>query len=383
MTLLDWLIVIFVVALGVRGFRNGAVIGVSSLAGFLGGVWIGTRLAGRLLSEGSESPYAPLLALSAALVVGVIVGELTLSLGFKLRVRFTSHIARRVDGTLGALLLSAFGLGIVWVGSAAIMQSRTGGDLRDGFRRSAVVKRLNALMPPSSGMLNVLARVDPLRQVKGPSANVPAPDSSVAHDPNIHAAAASTVRVTGTACGYGIEGSGWVAGPGLIVTNAHVVAGQIDTTVQPGGFGPTQRATTVWFDPRNDLSLLSAPGLNVAPLQLRTDTRKGQSVAIIGYPLNGPLSIEPARMGVTQQAISDDIYGGGPITRPMTSFRGLVRHGNSGGPLVDEDGFVHSTVFASQSGSDDRRGYGVPGKVIRDALNGVDQSVPVSTGACA
>ncbi|MBI4898077.1 MAG: MarP family serine protease [Actinobacteria bacterium] len=383
MTLLDLLILIFVVALAVRGFRHGAVIGVSSLLGFLGGVWIGTRLAGKLLTEGNQSPYAPLLALSAALVVGMIIGELALSLGFKVRVRFTSHVARRVDGTIGALLLGAFGLGLVWVGAAAVMQSRAGGDLRDGFRRSVVVKRLNAIMPPSSGLLDVLARVDPLRQIKGPSTNVPAPDPAVPNNPNVRLAAASTVRVSGTACGYGVEGSGWVGDTGLVVTNAHVVAGQSDTIVQPGGFGPAVPATTVWFDSRNDLALLSVPGLTVAPLQLRTDTRKGLSAAIIGYPLNGPLDVEPARIGVTQQAISDDIYGGGPITRLMTSFRGLVRHGNSGGPIVDEDGFVRGTVFASQSGSDDRRGYGVPGKVVREALDSADRTVAVSTGACA
>lgn len=384
MTLLDWLIVLFVVALAVRGFRNGAVIGGSSLVGLLGGIWLGTHLAGKLLEGGSASPYAPLFALAAALIVGVVIGELTLALGFKLRMRFTSHIARRIDGVLGAVLLGSFALGIVWAGSAAIMQSRSGGTLRDGFRRSAVVHRLNAIAPPTGGLLNVLARIDPLRQVKGPSTNVPAPDSQIVFDPDVRVAAASTVRISGTACGYGVEGSGWVAGAGLVVTNAHVVAGETDTTVQSGGAGPSIAATTVWFDPRNDLALLSAPSLRAPSLRLETTAaEKGLSAAIIGYPLNGPLDIEPARLGVTQYAITDDIYGGGPITRPMTSFRGLVRHGNSGGPLVDESGYVRSTVFASQVGSGDGRGYGVPGTVIREALDSVNTSVAVSTGACA
>lgn len=383
MTLLDWLIVLFVTALAVRGFRHGAVIGVSSLFGFVAGIWLGTRLAGKLLEEGSSSPYAPLFALCAALIVGVIVGEVTLAFGYRLRVRFTSHIARRIDGALGAVLLGAFGLAIVWVGAAALVQSRGESELRDAARRSAIVRRLNAVMPPSAGLLNVLARFDPLRQVKGPSTNVSAPDPGIASDPEVRAAAISTVKITGSACGYGVEGSGWVAGPGLIVTNAHVVAGQSDTSVQPGGQGPSYAAVAVWFDPRNDLALLSAPEVNSAPLPVQSRSRRGESVAIIGYPLNGPLDISPARLGVTQQAISDDIYGSGPVTRPMTSFRGLVRHGNSGGPLVDGDGRVRSTVFASQSGSDNRRGYGVPGSVIREALDSVDTSRAVSTGACA
>lgn len=383
MTFLDWWIVLFVAALAVRGFRSGAVTGVSLLAGFLGGIWLGTQLAGKLLAHGSASPYAPLFALSAALVMGVITAEIALALGFRLRTRFTSHIARRIDGVLGAVLLGSFALGIVWAGSAAIMQFRDGGNLRDGIRRSAVIKQLNVILPPTGSLLNVLARVDPWRQVQGPSANVTAPDSRIASDPDVRTAAASTVRVTGSACGYGVEGSGWIAGAGLVVTNAHVVAGQTDTTVQRGGVGSALTATAVWFDPRNDLALLSAPGLNAPPLRLKTAAQKSLPVAIVGYPLNGPLDIAPARLAVTQQTLADDIYGGGPFTRPMTSFRGLVRHGNSGGPLVDEKGFVRGTVFASQTGGDSRRGYGVPGAVIREALDRVNTSVAVSTGACA
>lgn len=383
MTTFDILIVLFILALAARGFRNGAVIGVSSLFGFVGGVWVGTQLAARLLEGGSESPYAPLLAFSVAISVGMVVGHLALALAYRFRTRFTGHIVRRVDGAAGALLLGAFGMAIVWVGAAAIMQSRAGGDLRDGVRRSAVVRELNALLPPSGPLLNALARIDPLREIKGPSANVPPPDPGIATDPDVRAAAGASVRVLGTACGYGVEGSGWVAASGLVVTNAHVVSGQTDTTVQPGGEGPVYAATAVWFDPRNDLAVLAAPAMRAAPLRLDPTTQKGLPVAIVGYPRNGPLDIRAGRMGATQHAISDDIYGNGPITRRMASFRGLVRNGNSGGPLVDEHGVVRATVFASQSGSDNRRGYGVPGSVIRDALNQVDRATPVSTGACS
>ncbi|MFY9487587.1 MAG: MarP family serine protease [Solirubrobacterales bacterium] len=382
MTILDWSIVLFVVALAGWGFRQGAVLGVSSVVGFFGGVWLGTQLADRLLEKGNASPYAPLFALAAALIVGAVIAELTVALGFRVRVLFTSRIAHRVDGALGAVLLASFALGIVWVGAAALTQSRTNPDLRKNIRQSAVVRQLNQILPPSGGLLSVLARIDPVPSINGPSANVSAPDSAVARDPEVRRAAASTVRVLGTACGYGVEGSGWVAGPSLIVTNAHVVAGQSDTTVQPTGSGPSFRAVVVWFDSRNDLALLSAPGVVTPALQSKTVTARGTSAAIIGYPLNGPLAIEPARIGVTQQAISDDIYGG-TTTRPMTSFRGRVQHGNSGGPVVDEDGVVRTTVFASETRSEGRRGYGVPAKTVQDALAEVNTSRRVSTGACA
>lgn len=382
MTLVDLIIIGFVAMLAAWGFRQGAVMGVSSLVGFMSGVYLGTRLANSLLEGGNASPYAPLFALAAALILGTVVAELSVALGFRLRVKFTSHTARRVDGTLGAVLLGAFGLMIVWVGAAALNQTRMADDLRTNVRRSALIKELNAVLPPSGPLLSAISRIDPVPSISGPSTNVAAPDPGTAGDPDVRAAAYSTVRVLGTACGYGVEGSGWVAAPGLIVTNAHVVAGQADTTVQPGGSGPSFSATTVWFDSRNDLALLSAPAISVMPLAMIPGTEKGTSAAIIGYPLNGALTISSARIGGTQSAISDDIYGNGPITRKMTSFRGLVRQGNSGGPLVDADGRVRSTVFASQSGSDNRRGYGVPGTIIRDALDQVNPGVPVSTGAC-
>lgn len=382
MSIADLIIIAFVVILGAWGFRQGAVLGVSSLAGFLGGVYVGTRLANNLLEGGNASPYAPLFALAAALVFGAVVAEISVALGFRFRVKFTSHTARRIDGTLGAVLLGTFALMIVWVGAAALNQSKVSGGLRTNVRRSAVVKELNAVLPPSGPFLSAISRIDPVPSISGPSTNVAAPDPGTASDPDVRRAAMSTVRVLGTACGYGVEGSGWVAAPGVIVTNAHVVAGQADTTVQVAGSGTAFPATTVWFDPRNDLALLAAPAVTVSPLALTASTDKGTPAAIVGYPLNGGLMISSVRIGGTQNAISDDIYGNGPITRAMTSFRGLVRQGNSGGPLIDSDGRVRSTVFASQSGSDNRRGYGVPGAVIADAISQVNTGVPVSTGAC-
>lgn len=383
MTILDWSILFFVTALAVWGFNQGAVIGVSSVFGFLGGIWIGTNLASRLLEKGNESPYTPLFALVAALIVGAIIAEITLLLGFKVRVLFTSRAARRVDGAVGAILLASFALGIVWVSSAAIAQSRADNRLRSSIRQSAVVQRLNAVLPPSGGLLDALARIDPVPSISGPAPNVPAPDSAMAREPGVQAAARSTVRVLGTACGYGIEGSGWVAGNGIVVTNAHVIAGELDTTVQLLGNGPPIDATAIWFDSKNDLAILSAPGLVAPALELVPKSEKGTSAAIIGYPQNGPLAIEPARLGATTTVISDDIYGSGPITRRMTSFRGYVRHGNSGGPIVDAQGRVRSTVFASKSDSDNKRGYGVPGEQIQEALSAVNPAQAVNTGACA
>jgi S1-C subfamily serine protease len=382
MSMLDWTIILGVVVFAAWGFRQGAVIGVSSLIGFVGGTLVGVNVAGRLLENGNDSPYTPLLALAAALLVGGILAEIALLIGYRLRVRFTTLGARRIDGAIGAVLLAAFAIGVVWVGAAAITQSRANKNLRREIRTSAVVKQLNALLPPSTGVLDALSRIDPVPQINGPAPNVSAPDSAVARDPDVQRAAQSTVRVIGSACGYGIEGSGWIASTGIVVTNAHVVAGEVDTTVQLMGEGAQIVAQPIWFDAKNDLSILYAPGLIAPSLELVSETEKGTSGAVIGYPLNGPLDIQPARIGATSTVVSDDIYGGGPITRRMTTFRGTVRHGNSGGPIVDEAGRVRTTVFAAKSDSDNSRGYGVPGPQIAEALAAADINRPVSTGGC-
>jgi S1-C subfamily serine protease len=211
---------------------------------------------------------------------------------------------------------------------------------------------------------------------------VRAPDSRVARDPQVRSAGRSVVKVLGTACGLGVQGSGWVAADGLVVTNAHVVAGQDDTTVQVGGAGSHLDAEAVWFDTRNDLALLRAPGVSGTPaLRLHEDAAQGTSAAILGFPENGPYDVAPARLGSTSTVVSQDAYGRGPVRRSITALRGRVRQGNSGGPVVDGRGRVVATIFAATVSDGGRSGYGVPDSVVADALDSARG--PVDTGPCA
>src|SRR6187200_794768 len=120
-------------------------------------------------------------------------------------------------------------------------------------------------MPPSGPLLNALARFDPFPRINGPEVKVAPPRQGITADPDVNAAQASVVKILGTACGLGVEGSGWVAGPGLVVTNAHVVAGETDTTVTPPGRSSLD-ATAVRYDPTDDLALLRVSGLDKTPL---------------------------------------------------------------------------------------------------------------------
>ena len=380
MTTLDWIIIAFTLLMAVWGYQQGLIAGALSLAGFAAGAFIGSRLGPLLLADGSHSPYAPLFALLGAVMVGGVFASGLELLGFHLRHRLGERIGL-IDGIGGSVLVACLGLFLVWIGGSVALQTPGARDLREPIQRSAILKELNETLPPSGGILKALARFDPLPSVSGPSANVAPPNAKIARDPDVRAAGRSVVRVLGTACGLGVQGSGWVAGHGIVVTNAHVVAGQDDTTVQPGGEGRGLDASAIWFDPRNDLSILRVPGLSGMPaLRMNVNADAGTSAAVLGFPENGAFDVEPARLGPTAGVITQNAYGQGPVKRTITSLRGLVRPGNSGGPAVDAAGRVVTTIFAAAT-SRRRTGFGVPDSVVRDALRRARRAV--GTGPCA
>jgi Trypsin-like peptidase domain/Colicin V production protein len=380
LTGLDWIIIAFTVLMAVWGFGQGLIAGGLALAGFALGAFIGSRLGPVLLSEGSHSPYAPLVALITALMLGAVFASVLEVAGFHLSRRLPDELGV-ADGVGGAALVGCLGLFLVWIAGAVALQTPGARELREPIQRSEILQRLNAALPPSGPILQALARFDPFPTIRGPSANVPPPNSKIARDPEVRAAGRSVVKILGTACGLGVQGSGWVAGRGIVVTNAHVVAGQDDTTVQLGGEGPSVDADAVWYDSKNDLAILRAPGIGGAPaLRLHVNAEPGTSAAVLGFPENGPYDVQPARLGQTAAVLTQDSYGRGPVQRTITSLRGLVRHGNSGGPVVDGAGRVVATVFAAATGRG-RAGFAVPDSVVRSALGRARGTV--DTGPCA
>jgi S1-C subfamily serine protease/uncharacterized membrane protein required for colicin V production len=384
---LDWIIVAFAAILAGFGFRRGFIVGVLSFGGFAIGAFIGTRLAPLLLQEGSASPYAPALGLVGALLAGAILAAGMEGLGFRVRRALIVPGVGALDGVLGALLGAALALGVVWIVAAVVAQAPDEKNLRGDIQRSAILRELNVLLPPSGPILNALARLDPLPSIAGPSPDVSAPPPRIARTPGVKSASRSVVRILGTACGLAIEGSGWVGAPDLVVTNAHVIAGEGDTTVQVEGHSPSLPARPVAFDPTDDIAVLRVPELGLPALSLASDPPAGRGGAILGYPQNGPFDLRAARIGRTQVVLTDDAYGRGPVRRLLTPLRGLVRPGNSGGPLVGADGSVLTTVFAGTVGGRPRGGYGVAnatvGRVIAGARARAATGGSVGTQGCA
>jgi S1-C subfamily serine protease len=381
MTSLDWIIVALTLAAAFAGYAQGFVVGAATLAGFAGGLFLGGRIGGLLIPAGSASPYAPLFALVGALLGGLILGSLMETLGHGVKRRLRIPGLGFLDGMGGAALSAAVALGLAWLAGAVALQTPGAIAFRDEIQRSTILKKLNDTLPPSGPVLNALGRFDPFPQIDGPSAGVPPPRAAIARDPQVKAASDGVVKIQGTACGLGVEGSGWIAADDIVVTNAHVVAGQEDTTVQLGGTGDRHDATAIAFDPTNDVAVLRVPGLGGRPLPLASRVRAGSQAAILGFPENGPYDVRAGRVGATRSVLTQDAYGRGPVRRSLTTLRGLVRHGNSGGPMVDTRGRVLTTVFAATQGGGPSGGFGVPNAIVRRVL--ADASGPVDTGPCA
>jgi len=381
---LDWVIVGFTILLAFYGYVQGFIVGALSLVGFAVGAFLGTRLAPLLLSQGDRSPYAPLFGLLGALLAGGVFASGLEGLGARVRSALRIPGLRTVDGLLGAALTACVGLGIAWIIGAVALNASSSRPLRTDIQNSTILRALDEILPPYGPILNALARFDPIPSVHGPAPDVAAPNRRILASPGARVAGQSVVRVFGTACGLGVEGSGWVAAPGLVVTNAHVVAGESDTQVQIDGVGAGHAAHALVFDPRNDIAILRVPGLTLRPLGLVNKPTSGTAAAILGYPLDGAFNAQPGRLGQTETVDTQNAYGQGHVLRTITALRGKVRPGNSGGPMVNSRGQVLATVFAALTGTARAGGFAVPNDLVRSALHRAEASgAAVSTGPCA
>ena len=373
----DWIAAGVIAIAALTGLRRGLVGGVLGLVGIAAGAYLGAKLAPEFLS-GSESPYTPLVALGGALVLVILLQSVASMAGSAIRTSlFAVPPLRLLDSVGGLVLGAAMGAAIVWVAGAVALHLPGQTQLREEVQRSRILSEINQRVPPSR-LLDAIERVDPFLVINGPEANVAPPDPALLASPGVRAARNSVFRVTGTACGLGVAGSGWAAAPNLVITNAHVVAGMKDPRVDRRD-GDYRDAVVVAFDVHDDIAILRVAGLDAKPLDA-VAPEEGRSVAILGYPNSGPFTATPGRIGQTTDVLTEDAYGKGPVRRRITTLRGEVRHGNSGGPAIDLRGRVQTTIFAARIGVEDQ-GYGVPTQLVRERLAGAGAR-PVSTGPC-
>ncbi len=393
---LDVLLVLLLLVQLVAGYREGLLVGLASLVGLVGGAAAGIVALPRVV-DGWPAGVRSALVVVVGTVVLAVVGRLVLgAVALRLRRLVRWRPARLADSLLGALAGAVATLLVVWVvaGAArtaplpAVVSAVTG---------SRVVAAVDAAVPAdaaslvgrfwsaarATGFPRVFAGLD-----TEPIAPVEPPASSVPDTPGLRAAQGSVVKVTGVAddCSRGLEGSGFVAerldGSARVVTNAHVVAGVDDPLVQPQGAGRRYPATVVAYDPARDLAVLDVPGLAAAALPRAPELERGAAAVVAGFPLDGPYTLATARVREVVSAQGRDVYDSATVLRRVYSVYSQVQPGNSGGPLLTEDGRVAGVVFA-KSLDDAYTGYALTPVELDAVLAGAGSSrAEVPTGAC-
>ncbi len=374
----DLIVIAWVAVSALLGARRGLVANVLGLAGFAVGALIGARLAPHLLHGGSHSTWVPMASMIGALVGGSIAQAATGSAAVIVRGRMVHGPLRMVDTAGGLIAGAALGLAVAWLAAiVALAQPSLG--LRHDVQDSMVLPDLLRAVPADT-VLNALARFDPLPAIPSIADRaLPPPDPSVLHSASARRDRASVVRIEGNACDLAIQGSGWVVRPGIVVTNAHVVAGERHAAVEVPG-GPTLDGYPVAVDAGNDVAVLRVPGLRARPLRLSPRPPDGGAAILIGYPENGPLTAVAGRAGSPVTALAPDAYGRHVHARTVVPLRGVLRHGDSGGPVVNRAGQVVAMMFAADEGGGVAGGFGVPLGAIREALT--TMHAHARTGPC-
>ena len=390
MNWIDWVLVVLVLSYALSGYWQGFITGAFATGGLLLGGLVGVWLAPKALGDAAPSLWVSLGALFIVILAASLGQGALQYAGAKVRAQIRWQPVRFVDAVGGAALSAVAVLLVAWALGVAISGSRISG-LSNAVRDSAVLAKVNRVMPAgASGVLDhfntvvgtsffprYLEPFAPERIVRvGPG------PQRLRKDPDVVRAGDSVFKIHGTnSCGRGIEGSGFLYAPGYVMTNAHVVAGIERPTVEVGDDDVAGKV--VLYDPQEDIAVLEVDSGDAAPVSLALTAKPRDAVAVLGYPQDGPFDVEPGRIRAEQRLRSPDIYGNGNVIRNVYSLRGLIRPGNSGGPIVDSNGDVVGVVFAA-SVTDRDTGYALTAEQVHQlASAAVGRTTPVSTGGCA
>ncbi|MEU0355346.1 MarP family serine protease [Streptomyces cyaneofuscatus] len=400
MNVLDILLLLAAVWFAVIGYRQGFVVGILSVIGFLGGGLVAVYLLPVIwdrVTEGAEVSTATAIGAVVIVIVCASIGQaFTTHLGNKLRRYITWSPARALDATGGALVNVVAMLLVAWL--IALPLARTSlPTLGKEVRNSSVLLGISRVMPQQpppwfQDFSSVLAQ-NGFPQVFSPFANEPItevkpPDPALVGSPVAARAKKSIVKVVGTApsCGKVLEGTGFAFSERRVMTNAHVVGGVSEPTVQIGGEGRLYDAKVVLYDWQRDIAVLDVPDLKATPLEFtgpNDDAQSGDSAIVAGFPENGAYDVRSARVRARIDANGPDIYQRGTVLRDVYSLYATVRQGNSGGPLLTPDGKVYGVVFA-KSLDDPDTGYALTADEIREDIEiGRTANQQVDSQGCA
>ena len=391
MDIVDAVVILACLGYAVGGYRNGAVVGFCSLAGFIGGAILGAKVARPLGAHVASGQAQVVVAVASVLVIALLGQLLGVFVGGRIRASIRWPLARAADSGIGAILSVISVLLVAWM-VALPLASSPFPQVSSQVRRSAIVGAVDGVMPNNvrdvysslrrfidrSGFPPVFGDLQSTRIV-----DVPPPDGSLLNSGLASHARASTVKIRSTSpsCARETEGSGFVYAPEHVLTNAHVVAGSSGVRVEAtdGSFA----ARVVQYDPERDVAVLYVPGLQAAALPFaQQPAATGDGALVLGYPEDGPFDVEAARIRERGEITGRDIYGENTVRREIYSIRSTVRSGNSGGPLLSSSGQVLGMVFATALDAPQTGFALTDAEISSDARTGLADSAAVSTGRC-
>jgi S1-C subfamily serine protease len=385
---LDLVVVAAMIAAGYFGYRLGFVARVISWAGLALGIVLAVAFVDDVMGLLSSQPSQTKLfiALLFFLLVATVGQALGYAAGFALRRRLPSTQAVHQGDRVGGAVVGVLGVLVaVWLLTPALASAQ--GWPARAARDSQIVRAIDRYAPDPPAQAKRLGRAvaegpfpEVFSRLNGPGGVGAPPSRALA--PDIAARVASSVlKIEGQACDQIQAGSGFVAGANLVVTNAHVVAGEPRTEVQTND-GRQLSATVVAFDPERDLAVLRVRNLRLFALPF-ADGGVGTTGAVFGHPGGGPLRIAPARIAETVNAAGTDIYRTGRTTRRVDVLSANLAPGDSGGPLVDQQGRMVGVAFAVDPGQESTAyalTRGEVDSVLGPVLSGREQAA--NTGPC-
>lgn len=386
--LLDAIIILFAISALFRGREIGFVRQAFSTLGFFGGLFLGALIQPTTVKLAHTAGTRSLITLVTTIGMALVLMAIGEYIGVGAKRRVLHNRLNNFDNLLGSALSVGTLLIGIWLGTA-LVSSLPSPAVQAAFQNSRIITALNNHLPSAPTVIARLGRlVDPngfpqvfIGQEPGPSRLLPLPNLGDLQTAVV-ADRASVVKVEGQGCGGIVEGSGFVAGSGLIITNAHVIAGiKHPYVIDANG---THSATALWFDPNLDFAVLRVSNLAGRALVIAAQqVTIGTAAAVLGYPGGGSFRAEPAVIQNQFTANGRDIYGGGNTTRDIYEVQADIIPGNSGGPLVARDGSVIGLVFA-QSTSYAHVGYALTNSQITGEFSqAIAQNQVRSTGSCA
>jgi S1-C subfamily serine protease len=388
MVVVDVVIVLLLIAACIAGVQRGFFASIGTFAGIAAGAfaayWLTPLVSAWVPSPVWRGPAVIVAAIGlvfAGAAIGAAVGGALRSGADRLKLRGVERFLGGIASVLAAILALAFVAPAIAVAGIPVVSS--------AVASSSILRGIEAATPdPVAAALAQLrgAVLDDslpgLGRLLGPGTVEPAPPVAL-DDPELQRAAASVARVSGTAyaCGRGSAGTGFVIAEDRVVTNAHVVAG-VDTPIVELPGVAAREGRIVYFDPIDDLAVIAVDDLGADVLPVSATLAAGDAAAVQGYPYGGPFTMVPAGVESVGTANVPDVYDDSWNPREIYALDAVVRPGNSGGPLLTDDGAVAGVVFA-RAENDESLGYAMTmAELTPVAESAPSLSNPVSTGSC-